>query len=117
MGDILYIHGRLGKYLEPSTGKASMNILEMAKECIRLDLSSAIQNTVSKNKNVVFDGLKVEEDHTNLIKLTVKPLKEPETVKGLLIVSFEESVVQKDRETIELDPLSKNSDKIHALED
>jgi two-component system CheB/CheR fusion protein len=29
VGDILYIHGRLGKYLEPSEGKAHMNILDM----------------------------------------------------------------------------------------
>lgn len=117
-GEILYIHGRLGNYLEPSEGKAHMNIIEMAREGIKLDLISAIQNAVTKNKQVVFDGLKIKEDHLNdhLIRLTVKPLKEPETVNGLLIVSFEESVIQKDKDTIQLDPLSKNSDKISALE-
>ena len=26
-GEILYIHGRLGNYLEPSQGKAQMNIV------------------------------------------------------------------------------------------
>ena len=66
-----------------------MNILEMAREGIRLDLVSAIHNAVSNNKNVVFEGLKFDGDHSNHpIKVTVNPLKEPEAVKGLLIVSF-----------------------------
>jgi len=47
IGDILYIHGRLGKYIEPSHGKAHMNILEMARDGIRLDLVSALHNAVS----------------------------------------------------------------------
>ena len=61
LGDILFIHGRLGKYLEPSPGRAHMNILEMAKEGIKLGLSTAIQNAVSKNKEVVFDNLQVDD--------------------------------------------------------
>lgn len=117
IGEILYIHGRLGKYIEPSQGKSHMNILEMAREGIRLDLVSAIHNAVSNNKNVVFEGIKFDEDHLNhLIKVTVNPLKEPESVKGLLIVSFERSNIPKDHEVIELDPISGSSDKIHALE-
>ena len=46
-GDILYVHGRLGKYIEPNQGKATyMNILDMATMGIKLGLSSAIQNAV-----------------------------------------------------------------------
>ena len=96
MGEILYIHGRLGNYLEPSPGKAHMNIIEMAREGIKLGLSSAIQSAISKNKEVVFESLKVDEDgdKNHFIKLTVKPLKRSEAVKGLLIVSFEESQIK-----------------------
>ena len=65
MGEILYIHGRLGKYLEPSQGKARMNIVEMAKEEIKLQLSSAIQNAISTNKEVVLENLKVNEEEIN----------------------------------------------------
>ena len=39
-GDILYIHGRTGKYLEPAQGKASMSIMEMAREDLRPEIGS-----------------------------------------------------------------------------
>ena len=41
-GDILYISGRTGKYLEPAAGKANWNIFAMAREGLRYELSSAI---------------------------------------------------------------------------
>ena len=34
-GDILYLHGRTGKYLEPAPGEAGMNILKMARDGLR----------------------------------------------------------------------------------
>jgi two-component system, chemotaxis family, CheB/CheR fusion protein len=40
-GDILYITGRIGKYLEPAAGKANMNIYAMASEGLRNELLSA----------------------------------------------------------------------------
>ena len=95
LGEILFIHGRLGKYLEPSPGRARMNIVEMANEEIKLQLSSAIQNAISTNNEVVLENLTVDEN-TNPIKLVVKPLKDPEFINGLLIVSFEESRIQDD---------------------
>lgn len=116
-GEILYIHGSLGKYLELTSGKARMNILEMAKEKIKLSLSSAVQNAISNNKETVYDGIKIDEDDGNFVKLSVRPLNEPETINGLLMVSFDQSSVQKgDGDQITMDPISKNSEHIKALE-
>ena len=117
LGEILYIHGRLGRYLEPSQGMARMNIVEMSKEEIRLQLSSAIQNVISTNKEVLLENLKVDDNH--IIKLIVKPLKDPEFIRGLLIVSFEESVVSKDKDQSKnkVYPPSNCGDRINALED
>src|SRR5262245_11565117 len=42
-GDIVYISGRTGKYLEPSPGKANMNIFAMARDGLRLELGSAMR--------------------------------------------------------------------------
>ena len=38
-GDILYISGRTGKYLEPAAGKANWNIFAMAREGLRYELA------------------------------------------------------------------------------
>lgn len=118
LGEILYIHGRLGKYLEPSPGKARMNILEMAKNGIKLGLSSAIGNAVSNNKETMFESLKIDDESgEDYVKLTVRPINEPDTVQNLFIVSFEPTIPEdKDEDKITLDPLSKSSEHIKALE-
>jgi two-component system, chemotaxis family, CheB/CheR fusion protein len=47
-GDILYISGRTGKYLEPAAGKANWNIFAMAREGLRYELASAFQKALRK---------------------------------------------------------------------
>ena len=63
-GDILYLHGRTGMYLEPAPGESGINnILKMAREGLRLALSTALhkahvsQETVhALNVNVKTNG-------------------------------------------------------------
>ncbi|WP_279384417.1 CheR family methyltransferase [Geotalea toluenoxydans] len=49
-GDILYISGKTGRYLEPAAGKANWNIFAMAREGLRLDLSSAFQKAIRQKR-------------------------------------------------------------------
>ncbi len=107
LGEILYIHGRLGKYLEPSPGRARMNIVEMAKEEIKLQLSSAIQNAISTNEDVVLENLMVDKGNKS-IKISIKPLKDHEFINKMLIVSFEESSLKNEK--------NKNT-KIYSISD
>ena len=39
-GDIIYISGRTGKYLEPATGKTNVNVFAMAREGLRHQLAA-----------------------------------------------------------------------------
>lgn len=90
-GDILYIHGRTGKYLEPASGKASLNIAEMAREGLRLELKAALRKAVSRNKDVVSGGLQVRTDGGfQSIDLEVRHIKDPEHLRGLIMVVFHE---------------------------
>ena len=45
-GDILYISGQTGKYLEPAAGKANWNIFAMAREGLRYELSGAFKKAI-----------------------------------------------------------------------
>ena len=47
-GDILYVHGDTGKYLRPAPGQASLNVIEMAREGLQLELRTAIQAATEK---------------------------------------------------------------------
>ena len=45
-GDILYITGRTGKYLEPAAGKANMNIHAMMREGLSQLVSDALRKAI-----------------------------------------------------------------------
>jgi chemotaxis methyl-accepting protein methylase len=90
-GDIIYISGRTGKYLEPAAGKANWNIFAMAREGLRYELSSAFQNAVRNNKTVKIRNIIVGTNGgTQALDLTVQPIKEPEALKGNMLIVFTE---------------------------
>jgi two-component system CheB/CheR fusion protein len=75
-GDILYLHGRSGLYLEPASGEASIsNILKMAREGLRHELTMALYKAVSGRESVSHFGLRVKTngDFTQ-VNLTVRPV-------------------------------------------
>ncbi len=90
-GDILYIHGKTGKYLEPAPGRASLNILEMAREGLKLELKAAIRKVITHKKDILFKDLYVKTNgDVQTINLVVKPIVKPEAMKGLMMVIFED---------------------------
>ena len=53
-GDILYITGRTGKYLEPAAGKVNWNIFAMAREGLNYKLSDTFYKAVRQKEAVTF---------------------------------------------------------------
>jgi two-component system CheB/CheR fusion protein len=89
MGDILYISGRTGKYLEPAAGKANWNIFAMAREGLRFELGSAFQNAVRQMGTIKLKGLKVgTEAGEQSVDITVQAISEPETLRGMVMIVF-----------------------------
>lgn len=90
-GDILYISGRTGKYLEPAAGKANWNIFAMAREGLRFDLGSAFQKAVRHKEEITLKGLKVGENGgTQTVDVTVRAIEEPEALRGMVMIVFTE---------------------------
>jgi two-component system CheB/CheR fusion protein len=89
-GDVAYIHGRTGKYLEPAAGVTrANNIIEMAREGLRTRLPTMIR-TAASEKKAVRNRLRVGQNgEFILVDVTVKPLAGPEH-EDLYIVVFEE---------------------------
>jgi two-component system CheB/CheR fusion protein len=89
-GDILYIHGQTGDYLEPATGQPRLNILEMAREGLRLELPSALRRAATQKGEVVHEGVRMKtKGGSYSVRLAVVRLLEPEALRGLLLVTFE----------------------------
>ena len=75
-GDILYLHGRTGMYLEPAPGEAGVsNILKMAREGLRRPLAKALHHATGTRQTVRCPGLRVKTNgHFTFINLTVCPV-------------------------------------------
>jgi len=88
-GDIVYISGRTGKYLEPAAGKANWNIFAMARDGIRFELGSAFQKALRQKTAVSVKGLKLGTNgDTQLVDLTVQSIAEPEALRGMVMIVF-----------------------------
>ncbi len=88
-GDILYISGRTGKYLEPAAGKANWNIFAMAREGIRFDLGNAFQKVLRQKGTITVRNLPVgESGGAHTVDITVSAIEEPEALKGMVMIVF-----------------------------
>ncbi|MGP8090607.1 MAG: chemotaxis protein CheB [Syntrophobacteraceae bacterium] len=89
-GDIVYVHGRTGKYLELAAGKTNVNIYALAREGLKQHLGSAIRRALAEQADVTLKGLHVRTNGDDqVIHLTVKPLLKPDAMRGLLLVVFD----------------------------
>ncbi|MCX7004380.1 MAG: PAS domain-containing protein, partial [bacterium] len=75
-GDILYLHGRTGMYLEPAPGEAGVsNILKMAREGLRRDLTTALHKATMDKETVRQPGLRVKTNgNYTTVNLTIRPV-------------------------------------------
>jgi len=99
-GDILYISGRTGKYLEPAAGKANWNIFAMAREGLRYDLGNAFQKALRQKETITAKGLKVGTNGgTQTVDITVQLIEEPETLRGMVMIVFTDVATPLDKKS------------------
>ncbi|MDZ7794569.1 MAG: chemotaxis protein CheB [Spirochaetia bacterium] len=74
-GDIFYLHGRTGMFLEPATGEVGhYNILKMAREGLRHELTMALRKVVQEGGTIRRPGLRVKtNDHFSPVNLSICP--------------------------------------------
>src|SRR5574338_585761 len=73
---VLQFRGATGAYLEPPAGKASFDLLKMAREGLMLPLRAALQKAKKENKVERKEHVRVQQNgKTGSVNLTVIPLK------------------------------------------
>jgi len=88
-GDIVYISGKTGKYLEPAAGKANMNIFAMIREGMRYELGSAFSKALQQREPVTARGtLSDGRDQTRMVDLMLMKIEAPEALRGMVMISF-----------------------------
>jgi two-component system CheB/CheR fusion protein len=75
-GDILYLHGRAGMFLEPAPGESSINnILKMAREGLLADLTISLKKAIKTREIVFCPHVRVKTNsHFSLVNLTIRPV-------------------------------------------
>ncbi len=88
-GDILYISGRTGKYLEPAAGKVNWNIFAMAREGLRYELNSLFKNALLQKDAVSLKNVVVKTNgDVQAADITIQVITEPEALQGLVMIVF-----------------------------
>ncbi len=88
-GDIIYMTGRIGKYLEPVAGKANWNIYAMARPGVREGLPVALRKAMQNFDTVTLRNLQVGTNGgTQFVDVTVQRIEKPESIKGMIMLIF-----------------------------
>jgi len=90
-GDILYIHGRTGEFLEPAAGKANWNIHAMARDGLRHELAALVQNAAQTEQKVETRGL-IQQDANGRparsLDITAEAMPRNGPLAGTVLVTF-----------------------------
>ena len=88
-GDILYVHGRTGKYLEPASGKANWNLFAMARDGLRHPLAEGFRKALLQSKRVVLPSLRIESGEPDQrVDVTLERIEEAGQLQGLVMIVF-----------------------------
>jgi two-component system CheB/CheR fusion protein len=90
-GDIFFISGRTGKYLEPAAGKANWNIFVMAREGLLAHLTGVFQKAVREQGSASLRDVEVRhEGGVQTVDVTVQYIHEPVELQGMVMIIIAE---------------------------
>ena len=90
-GDILYITGSIGKFLEPVAGKANWNINAMAREGLREIIPGLFRKALNSFEPITVPNIRIGSNGgTQLVNITMQCIENPELLKGMVIIVFSE---------------------------
>jgi two-component system, chemotaxis family, CheB/CheR fusion protein len=101
-GDILYITGRTGKYLEPVAGKANWNIHAMAREGLQQALPGAFRKAMQTYEPIILHNIKIGTNGgTVYTDVTIQRIESPDSIKGMVLLVFADTPVVNEPEVVE----------------
>ncbi|MFO7369731.1 MAG: chemotaxis protein CheB [Bacteroidales bacterium] len=88
-GDIVYISGRTGKYLEPAVGKANMNIFAMLREGLRNEFPIAFRKALRDKNGVLLRNIVIGNNGSSqTVNVTFQWIDKPKALKGMVMIVF-----------------------------
>lgn len=97
-GDILYISGKTGKYLEPAVGRANWNLFAMARGGLAGPITDGFRRAIREKSVVVVEGT-VDDETAQRVRVTFQPLTDGDLVGSVLVVFSDVILVPARQET------------------
>jgi two-component system CheB/CheR fusion protein len=89
-GEVAYVYGHTGAYLELSRGEPRHNVFAMAREGLQFRLQSMLRAAARSDKEIVQEHLQAHgKAGAELVRIMVQRIADPESVRGLFRISFE----------------------------
>lgn len=116
-GDILYIHGETGKYLRPAPGKPTLNVIEMAREGLVMELRAGIY-TAANEKLLILNRLVEVKTNGGFtpVNVSIRSMKDPEISPYLLLISFQDVADNRSKLSRKRSPKRGDTERINELE-
>lgn len=92
-GKILFISGKTGEYLEPSPGKAEMNLLNMVRDGLKNEINYSLYRVFNKDQKIHLSNLKVNESKI-IVDVTIQRFNKLDFPEPLAIVFFQKVVLE-----------------------
>jgi len=89
-GQIQHIHGQVDRFLELPSGRASLNVVEMAREGLRAPLTSALRELQKSKGRIVERTARVKGNRGwHALRIEVGRIEDRRLPRPLLLISFE----------------------------
>jgi len=85
--DIVLFRGDTGFYLSPSPGKASLNLLKMARQGLSFELRNVLHKVQKKKITVIKENIPIQQDNNNYI-VTIEIIPIANTIEPHYLVLF-----------------------------
>lgn len=90
-GDIIYITGRTGKYLEPTAGKANWNIFAMLHGELRRELPLAFQKALENYNPIKLNRIALNTSNPKkYVEVILQQIEKPDALKGKIMIVFKD---------------------------
>lgn len=91
-GDIVYISGKTGNYLEPAAGKANLNVFAMARDGLSGALNTAFAKAARTQASITMRSLTIgSNSRTSNADVILLPLQAPPALKDMMLIVFVEA--------------------------
>jgi two-component system, chemotaxis family, CheB/CheR fusion protein len=116
-GDLVYISGRTGKYLEPATGKVNWNIHAMARDGLRQEIAVSLPKALRAKERIVCRNVLTKSNGGSaMVDLTIQPLNEPAALRGMAMIIFADVAASLPAEPVAGKSSARRSQRVAELE-